>query len=154
MVLLIVLTALPVHLLLLAGAQALASALMLVAGVAVVRHARGGLCEECVAGMPLNASELADRRRPLLRAVHRLDSRSAFVLYCALVCVPPAAVLLTEPGGIAHRFSSEAGLLLTLLTYVSTLTHARYAPWCPYCDEGQEDDDTAPAAVPPAPRTV
>lgn len=118
--------------------------LVLVYGqVAALRHQFGHLCEKCMADMPLNPQEKAEKVKPLLRTAHALHfgTKRVVMTSVATLGLAVAAVVLasTIGGGPLFVVTSEALLLLLLASHVSMNAHRKYAPWCPYCNGGGGD---------------
>jgi hypothetical protein len=109
------------------------------------RHDRG-LCEHCLAAMPLNPSELAVRYRRRFWASHA-GAEPRYVL-------PYLAVLIgsnfaTGPIGRLGWAVVQSSMVFLILAYS---THRRLQPWCPWCQEGGGGwDDDQPATPDPLP---
>ena len=111
--------------------------IMLVAFVLYFRH-DAGLCERCVASMPLNAPDRVKqpRTRTMLRIRHA-------PLKVALTVFVAVEVLFLWPLHGWHRGAAGALGDVILATYwVSLYVHRKVEPWCPWChprdDEGDE----------------
>jgi len=114
--------------------------LVLVFGqVAALRHQFGYLCEKCIAQMPLNPQEKAERVKPLLRTMHALHfgtKRTAITSTAMLGLAIATMVFALTSGGVSYAIAQEALLLLLLISNLSTSAHRKYGPWCPYCNGG------------------
>jgi hypothetical protein len=106
------------------------------------RHDRG-LCEQCVAAMPLNAAEKARRYQRRFWMAHT-GAEPRFLL-------PYLAVLLGSnffPGTWGRLV--WAGMQSTMIyLIVSHVAHRRFQPWCPWCSGGGGGSDRADDAPPP-----
>lgn len=104
------------------------------------RHDRG-LCEFCMAGMPLNPSELAVRYQRRFWLSHS-GARPRYV-------IPYFAVLMGSSfvpgqGGLLFWALVQTSMIYLILAYS---THRRLQPWCPWCRDdggGHDDEDTTP----------
>jgi hypothetical protein len=126
--------------------------IMLVAFVLYFRH-DAGLCERCVASMPLNAPDRV--KQPRARTMLRVRHAPLRVL---LVVFVAAEVLFLWPLHGWHRGAAGALGDVILATYwVSLYVHRKVEPWCPWChprdDEGDEEfvPDGPPGNRLPAP---
>lgn len=110
------------------------------------RHDRG-LCEVCVASMPLNPGEQATRYRRRFWLAHS-GSEPRFLL-------PYMAVLIGSnlaPGPVGRGFWALMQCSMVYLIFAYS-THRRLQPWCPWCSEGggggeDHDDPVTPDPVP------
>ena len=116
-------------------------AVVLASWVAMRQHDRG-LCERCMAAMPLNAAEAAARCRRRFLVTHLGSDRRALAAYL-LVLVASNVLLLPAPG-IAQTVGDYAwaSVQVTLIyLVVCYTTHRRLQPWCPECEGGGPGDD-------------
>ncbi len=118
----------------------LASAVV-VAG-ALVRHNRG-LCDRCIASVPLDASATASRYGTRFRVAHMFENKAFAISYLAIVV--STSLLYFHPVGKYVWASAQATLGYLLVVYV---THQRLAPWCPYCRNGGEEQSSPTAPQP------
>jgi hypothetical protein len=107
------------------------------------RHDRG-LCEHCMASMPLNASEAAVRYQRRFWLAHT-GSEMRFV-------IPYLAVLIglgfaTTPVGVVAWVLAQTTMIYAILAYS---THRRLQPWCPWCSNGGggQDETVTPDPLP------
>jgi hypothetical protein len=132
------------------GPMALTASLALVSFVLVSwllmrRHDRA-LCEQCVASMPLNPSELAVRYRRRFWMSHAGAEPRFTVPYLAVLIGSNFAAGTIGRLGWAIVQSSMVYLIL------SYTTHRRLQPWCPWCREGGGgSDDRDPTTPDPSP---
>jgi hypothetical protein len=103
------------------------------------------LCESCMSTMPLNAAEVAARRRMRFQVTH-LGSNKALVVSYLIVLVGSAFV----PGmvGLLVWTAAQLSMIYLVLSYSS---HRKLQPWCPWCNErgpGEDDEVDAPDPVP------
>lgn len=112
-------------------------ALPLLAGLVLLligayRH-MGHLCAQCVKTMPLDPGLIADRRRWMLRLVHRFpdlrkwSALAPLLLFAALVVAATVYISLAVLS-LAHTAAA--------VLWVAIETHFRYQPWCPWCRHG------------------
>ena len=122
-------------------------ALVLVSWAAMREHDRG-LCEECMASMPLNPAEAAQRYRARLAVAHLAADLRLVVGYLLVLLAGNVVLHLSlVPEHLGRGL--WAGLQLTLIYLVlSYSTHRRLQPWCPRCrgggDEHVETPDPSP----------
>lgn len=108
------------------------------------RHDRG-LCEHCMASMPLNPSAMAVRYRRRFWLAHT-GSELRFV-------IPYLAVLVglgfaTTPAGVGAWVLAQLSIVYPILAYS---THRRLQPWCPWCRDGgggADKDSVTPDPLP------
>lgn len=105
---------------------AVQGAVVLILGVKV--H-MGHPCTRCVAALPLNPAEAAERRRWAMTLTHRLCDRprshqhlAGAALFVAAIVLPAWALPLLAVGVVGGHLATEI--------------HHRYAPWCPRCHPG------------------
>lgn len=120
--------------------------LVIVSWVLMRRHDRG-LCEQCVAGLPLNPSQQATKYELRFWLAHSL-SQPRYLL-------PYVAVLVGSnflPGTTGRLIWALAQASMVYLIMAHT-THRRLQPWCPWCrdDGGGGWDDHDPATPDPVP---
>jgi hypothetical protein len=109
------------------------------------RHDRG-LCEHCLAAMPLNPSELAVRYRRRFWLSHT-GAEPRFVVAYLVVLI--GSNFATSPAGHVVWILAQTSMIYVILAYS---THRRLQPWCPWCrDGGGGADDNRPAAPDPLP---
>jgi hypothetical protein len=126
----------------LAGSTALSTATSLALLASVMcnfaYHERQ-LCERCMAAMPLDGPERADRYDRTLRTVHKVWSHTKRTLLIML-----GMALLTFFGGRLLDMSQYErtvafGLLVCVpiaLFLLAVDRHDKLRPWCPYCRWG------------------
>lgn len=109
------------------------------------RHDRG-LCEQCIASMPLNAAEKAAKYRRRFWAAHT-GTEPRFL-------IPYLAVLIGSnffPGtwGRIVWAVMQCTMIYLIMSHVA---HRRFQPWCPWCSEGgggsAREDETPPPSLP------
>lgn len=107
------------------------------------KHDRG-LCEHCMASMPLNPSAKAVRYRPRFWLAHKGGEPR--------IGGPYLVVLISSNfarGSVGELFwvVMQTTMIYLILSYS---THRRLQPWCPWCrnDGGGEDDPVSPDPVP------
>jgi hypothetical protein len=108
------------------------------------RHDRG-LCEHCMAGMPLNPSELAVRYKRRFWLSHSGAQPRYVIPYFAVLI---GSSFLPGKSGLLIWSLVQTSMIYLILAYA---THRRLQPWCPWCrggDGGGEDDPVAPDPVP------
>jgi hypothetical protein len=103
------------------------------------------LCEACMGSMPLNAAELAGKRKNRFRVTH-LGSNKPLVVAYLVVLVGSAFV----PGtiGLVVWTAAQLSMVYLVMAYSS---HRKLQPWCPWCNErgpGEDDDVEAPDPMP------
>jgi hypothetical protein len=108
------------------------------------RHDRG-LCEHCMAAMPLNPSELAVRYKRRFWLSHSGGQPRYVVPYFAVLI---GSSFLPGQSGLLIWSFVQTSMIYLILAYT---THRRLQPWCPLCsggDGGREDDPVTPDPVP------
>ncbi|MGC4942216.1 hypothetical protein [Kribbella sp. DT2] len=119
------------------------------AGLALVLHARGPLCERCIAEMPLDGSARAERYRRNLTTVHWLRARPL-----GWIVVAPATVALLalarQTGLISRQVETLLLVAPAMWVFLSLSRHSRLQPWCSQCrgDGGGNGRDRRPASGP------
>jgi uncharacterized protein (DUF58 family) len=128
----------------LASWQLLAALFTLAAvlGIAIVSHNRG-LCERCIASLPLDAAAAAHRHPVRFRVAHLFERKSVAAGYLAAVLA--ASFLYDHPAGRYVWAAAQASLAYLLVVYV---THQRLQPWCPQCRAGGEEQVTPVTPTP------
>ena len=120
----------------------LVMAVVLVSWLTMRQHDRG-LCELCMAAMPLNPSEAATRCRRRFVVTHLGSDRRALAAY--LIVLVASNVLLLPAPGIFHTLGQYAwaAVQVTLIyLVVCYTTHRRLQPWCPECQgRGPGDEE-------------
>jgi hypothetical protein len=101
------------------------------------RHDRG-LCEMCVAALPLDAAERAARHRLRFRVAHCGAQPRLVLTYLAVLVLANFA-----PGSWGRLLWVAVQLSLVYLLRCA-VTHRRLQPWCPWCREGGEKDPSSP----------
>jgi hypothetical protein len=125
--------------------------LFVVASWLVMRQHDRRLCEQCVAGMPLNVAERAVRYRRRFWMAHT-GSEPRFL-------IPYLAVLIGSnfaPGTVG-RIGWAVVQASMIYLIISQVTHRRFQPWCPWCSAGgggSKRDDVAPDPVLPDDRRL
>lgn len=124
---------------------ALLPALLLTAIVAtwvqMRRHDRG-LCELCMASMPLDPSLSAERYRRRLALAHLGERPRAVVLYLVALVATDLALVVVPPSMSAPALVLWACMQSSLVYLVlSHVTHRRLQPWCAQCGGGGEGRD-------------
>jgi hypothetical protein len=133
-------------------AGGLCTATVLAAIVLDFRH-DAGLCERCIAAMPLNAPDRVrqSRTRAMLRIRH--TPRRIGLVVLAVILVASFIPLHGWHAGADGAFSS----LIVVVFWASLYVHRKVEPWCPWChprdDGGSEawEPDGPPANRLPAP---
>lgn len=126
--------------------------IMLVAFVLYFRH-DAGLCERCVASMPLNAPDRV--RQPRTRAMLRIRHTPLRVAIAGFVAVE--VLFLWPLHGWQRGAAGTIGDVVLAAWWVSLYVHRKVEPWCPWChprdDEGDEEfvPDGPPGTRIPAP---
>jgi hypothetical protein len=103
------------------------------------------LCETCMSTMPLNAAEVAARKRRRFQITH-LGSNKKLVIAYLIVLIGSAFV----PGriGLVVWTAAQASMIYLVLSYSS---HRKLQPWCPWCNErgpGEDEEIDAPDPIP------
>lgn len=117
-------------------------AVVLVSWLTMRQHDRG-LCERCMAAMPLNPSETAIRCRRRFVVTHLGSDRRALAAYL-LALVVSNVLLLPGPGTAqtVGRFGWAAVQVTLIYLVVCYTTHRRLQPWCPECQgRGPGDEE-------------
>lgn len=117
----------------------LLAVVFIVGQIAALRHTYGHLCEECIASMPLNPQERADKRKPALRVFHVMYNTPRRSIMTSTAQVALVTILITAAVtdlDVVKTITHEAIILLLLAIQVSTMEHSKYQPWCPYCHRG------------------
>jgi len=114
------------------------------------RHDRG-LCEQCVAAMPLDAAAAAVRYRRRFWMAHTGSERRFLVPYLAVLIGSNFA-----PGTLG-RIGWAVVQASMIYLIMSQVTHRRLQPWCPWCSAGgggSKRDEHAPDPVLPDDRQL
>lgn len=100
---------------------------------------RRSLCPDCLAALPLNPSEEAERKRSWLHALHWLSEPRWHVL---AVLVAYSAVGFAVTWVLPRTVLIPALWFAALIVTVNRLadTHRALQPWCPWCRRGRDDD--------------
>jgi len=109
----------------------------------VFAHNRG-LCERCIASLPLDASTVAARHAVRFQIAHLFEGKR-FAL-CYLAALVACSRLYSHPIGRYGWAAAQASLIYLLRVYA---THQRLQPWCPWCGNGgrERTAPTAPALI-------
>jgi hypothetical protein len=107
------------------------------------RHDKG-LCEHCMAGMPLNPSELAVRYKRRFWLSHSGAEPRYVIPYFAVLV---GSSFLPGQIGLLIWALVQTSMIYLILAYS---THRRLQPWCPWCrdDGGGQDDPVVPDPLP------
>ena len=122
-------------------------ALVLLSWAGLRQHDRG-LCEDCMASMPLNPARAAQQYQARLAVAHLATNLRLVVGYLLVLLAGNVVLHLSlVPEHLGRAL--WAGLQLTLIYLVlSYSTHRRLQPWCPLCrgggDEHVETPDRSP----------
>jgi hypothetical protein len=131
---------------LLAFTAPLALIAVVVASWLLMRRHDRRLCEQCVAAMPLNASERATRYQRRFWMAHT-GAEPRFL-------IPYMAVLIGSnffPGtwGRIAWAVIQCSMIYLIMSHV---THRRFQPWCPWCSQGgggsEREEDLTPPPLP------
>jgi hypothetical protein len=123
------------------GASVALVAFVLASWLLMRRHDRG-LCEHCMAAMPLNPSELAVRYRRRFWVSHT-GAEPRYVIPYFVVLL--GSNFLTSPIGQLVWALAQTTMIYLILAYS---THRRLQPWCPWCKEGGGGADKEEPAIP------
>jgi hypothetical protein len=119
--------------------------LVLASWLLMRRHDRS-LCEQCVAAMPLNASERSTRYQRRFWTAHTGLQPRYLVPYLVLLI---GSAFFPGTWGRLVWALMQLSMIFLILSYV---THRRFQPWCPWCSEGgggsSRDDDLTPPPLP------
>lgn len=108
------------------------------------RHDRG-LCEHCMASMPLNPSAMAVRYKRRFWLTHT-GSEMRFVIPYLVVLI--GLGFATTPIGVIAWTIAQTTMIYAILAYA---THRRLQPWCPWCREGGGGADEEAVTPDPVP---
>lgn len=108
----------------------------------VLRKHDRGLCEHCMASMPLNPSEQAKRYKRRFWMAHTGSERRFIVPYMIVLIASNFAQ--STPGRIFWAVM-QASMIFLILSYA---THRRLQPWCPWCSDGGGGDDAVDPVTP------
>jgi hypothetical protein len=120
----------------------LAMVIFVLASWIVMRWHDHGLCERCVAALPLDAAAQAARYRLRFRVAHVGGNPRYGLPYLAVIVLSNFA-----PGTPGRIFWSLAQLSLIYLLRCA-VTHRRFQPWCPWCRGGGEDERSDAGPLP------
>ena len=102
-----------------------------------------GLCEACIAEVPLDAPRLGARYRRQFAVIHALTgTKRRFTLGALVAAVVMALAVMTWLPSLA------ACLVVNFWGAVALLRHQRLQPWCPYCGGGGSTHDPTVTAPP------
>ena len=124
-------------------------AVVLVSWLTMRQHDRG-LCELCMASMPLNPSEAATRCRRRFVVTHLGSDRRALAAYL-IVLVGSNLLLLPGPGLLqtVGQYAWAAAQVTLIYLVVCYTTHRRLQPWCPECQgRGPGEEERLPDPSP------
>ncbi|GAB3943739.1 hypothetical protein GCM10029976_066800 [Kribbella albertanoniae] len=123
---------------------------VLYAGLALILHARGPLCERCIAEMSLDGSARAEQYRRNLTTVHRIRARP---LGCLVITASAIAlvILARHTGLISKQVKTLLFATPAMWIFLSLSRHSRLQPWCPQC-RGDGGGRYHRAATGPKPR--
>jgi hypothetical protein len=116
-------------------------------------HLTGPLCEDCIKSMPLDGNEVAARRKPVLKAFHKVNEGHGrwgyFILLTGLAFLTYAFKEYSAPYNVVNSALS----FVIATAWWAVLVHRRLQPWCPFChwDDGGEKE---PSPDPIVPETV
>ncbi|GAA1616717.1 hypothetical protein GCM10009789_83420 [Kribbella sancticallisti] len=118
------------------------------AGLALLLHARGPLCERCIAEMPLDGSARAERYRRNLTTVHWIRTHR-----WGWIGIAAATIGLLGLARHAGLISEQIEALLyagpVMWVVLSLARHSQLQPWCPQCrGNGGGDYNDHPIAGP------
>lgn len=120
---------------------ALAS-IVLTSWVMLRRHERH-LCERCLAALPLDASERAERYGRRLQLAHAGAQPAAVIAYLAVLI---GTNFIPGPVGRVSWVLAQSTLIYVIRSHV---THRQLQPWCRWCREDGPGDDRRDAPTPP-----
>jgi len=112
--------------------------------LALRRHDTG-LCEPCLAAMPLNPAERAERYAARFRVAH-LGSERRYVLGYLVVLL--GANFIPGRAGLLIWSLVELSMVYLILAYS---THRKLQPWCPQCQGGGGQERERPDVPSPDP---
>ncbi|WP_435111362.1 hypothetical protein [Nocardiopsis synnemataformans] len=105
---------------------------------------QGKLCELCIAGIPLQGSELAERWQHPLHVLHWVGERPNRAVLAG------GALALTVGVLVDPRLGLSLMLVMLGTGLVWIQRHQRITPWCPWCRRGNggrgEQAPTAPTS--------
>jgi hypothetical protein len=104
-------------------------ALVLISWVLMRKHDRG-LCEHCLASMPLDASAAAARYRRRFQVSHLGSNKPVVLTYLAVLI---GSNFLPGTLGLIGWAVMQSTMIYLVLSYA---THRRLQPWCPWCSDG------------------
>jgi hypothetical protein len=117
-------------------------AVTLVLAVSLFAHNRG-LCERCIASLPLAASAAANKYPLRFRIAHLFERKVFAFGYVAVIAA--TSLLYFHPAGKYAWAVAQLSLVYLVLVYT---THQKLQPWCPYCKNGGEEQTTPTAPTP------
>lgn len=127
------------------GASVALISFVLASWLLMRRHDRG-LCEHCMAAMPLNPSEQAVRYRRRLWLLHTGAERRFVIPYLVVLI---GSNFAPGPSGQLFWALMQTSMIYLILSYS---THRRLQPWCPWCrGDGGGEDAEEPATPDPVP---
>lgn len=113
---------------------------------AMFAHMRIPACSRCLAEMPLDGSEQAERHATWLWFSHRWGLVLGSYAAIFVVSVAPSWIFGRSTATAVMLCGSGLGWLPMFRAFG---LHDRLRPWCPWCRRGRDDDDeTAPAPQP------
>jgi hypothetical protein len=123
---------------------------ILIGCAAVIGHYQI-LCERCMANMPLDGPQRAERRKIFLRLSHSMKLLVAIAIIFLIVNVFDWAIRPLISDKPTRRLVEDLAVYLpTMLLMVSIQVHGRLQPWCPWCrgDGGDGEVERAPEPDP------
>lgn len=118
------------------GAFALTAPVALVTFVlgswVLMRRHDHGLCERCVAALPLNAAEVAARYRRRFWLAHHLGRPRVLIPYLTVLI---GSNFATTTAGRLGWAVIQTSMIYLIMSYS---THRRLQPWCPWCRGGDD----------------
>ncbi len=99
----------------------------------VFRHDTG-LCERCIADMPLDGPARAEKYRRSLGTYHSIPHLILLIAVLILFFASPWLGLLRLP-------AIAAFMVVNIHTCVLAVRHRRLEPWCPWCHWGHGGDE-------------
>jgi hypothetical protein len=115
----------------------------------LMRHHDRGLCEQCLAAMPLNPADRAARCRRMFWVTHCGTRPRYLVPYLVVLIGSNFASASTGTFGHMAWALIQASMIYLIASYTM---HRRLQPWCPWCrDDGGGGEDRGDVAPPPPP---
>lgn len=108
---------------------------LVIASFLLMRQHDRGLCERCMAAMPLDAPRQAERYRRRFWMAHT-GSEPRFLIPYLIVLI--GSNFATSPAG---RIGWAVIQLTMVYLVLSQTTHRKLQPWCPWCSDGGGGDE-------------